>query len=114
MQGDLKDLKTFSKALTTFIAEYPSIWKVHEETGSLVHSSGPLEKKTRHLIQLGMAAAAQLRGAIRSHAAQAYEAGATSEEIYQTVLLSLNTLGFPKMIMTYSLVKELIDRMRTE
>jgi hypothetical protein len=39
---------------------------------------------------------------------------ATSEEIYQTVLLSLNTLGFPKMIMTYSLVKELIDRMRTE
>jgi AhpD family alkylhydroperoxidase len=107
-------LKTFSKSLTAFIAEYPSIWKAHEKTGSLVHGSGPLDKKTRHLIQLGMAAAAQLRGAIRSHAAQAYEAGATTEEIYQTILLSLNTLGFPKMIMTYSLVKELIERLKKE
>jgi len=79
-----------------------------------VHSAGPLDKKTCHLIQLGMAASAQLHGAVRSHVTQAFEAGATREEIYHTILLTLNTVGFPRMIMTYGWIRELIERLEEE
>lgn len=61
-----------------------------------------------------MAVSSQLHGAVRSHTTQAYQAGATSEEIYHTILLSLNTIGFPKMIMAYSWVKELLERLEKE
>jgi len=107
-------MKRFSDALTSFIEKYPEIWEAHERTGGLTHSSGPLDKKTCHLIQLGVAASAQLHGAVRSHVTQAFEAGATPEEIYQSVLLTLNTVGFPKMIMTYSWVRELLERLENE
>jgi len=61
-----------------------------------------------------MAASAQLHGAVRSHTTQAFEAGATPPEIYHTILLTLNTVGFPRMIMTYSWVRELIERLEKE
>lgn len=107
-------MKKFSEALTSFIEKYPEVWEAHEKAGEIVHTSGPLDKKTCHLIQLGMAASAQLHGAVRSHVTQAYEAGATREEIYHTILLTLNTAGFPRMIMTYSWVRELLDRLEKE
>ncbi|MCX9084767.1 MAG: carboxymuconolactone decarboxylase family protein [Candidatus Methanoperedens sp.] len=107
-------MKKFSESLTSFIQKYPEVWEAHEKTGNLIHTSGPLDKKTCHLIQLGIAASAQLRGAVRSHATQAFEFGVTPEEIYHTVLLTLNTVGFPKMIMTYSWVRELLERLENE
>ena len=107
-------MKKFSESLTSFIQKYPEVWEAHEKTGDVVHSAGPLDNKTCHLIQLGMAASAQLHGAVRSHAAQAYEAGAAPEEIYHTILLTLNTAGFPRMIMTYSWVRELLERLEKE
>lgn len=113
IKGGLR-IKKFSEELTSFIQEYPEVWEAHEKTGELVHSAGPLDKKTCHLIQLGMAASAQLHGAVRSHVTQAFEAGATREEIYQTILLTLNTVGFPKMIMTYGWIRELIERLEKE
>ncbi|KCZ70386.1 uncharacterized protein, gamma-carboxymuconolactone decarboxylase subunit like protein [Candidatus Methanoperedens nitroreducens] len=61
-----------------------------------------------------MAASAQLHGAIRSHVTQAYEAGATPEEIYHAILLTLNTAGFPRMIVAYSWARELIERLEKE
>ncbi|KPQ44305.1 MAG: hypothetical protein MPEBLZ_01166 [Candidatus Methanoperedens nitroreducens] len=51
-------MKKFSDALTSFIEKYPEVWEAHEKTGNLIHTSGPLDKKTCHLIQLGMAASA--------------------------------------------------------
>ena len=107
-------MKKFSESLTSFIQKYPEVWEAHEKTGNLIHNSGPLDEKTCHLIQLGMAASSQLHGAVRSHATQAFEVGATPDEIYHTVLLTLNTIGFPKMIMTYSWVRELLERLENE
>lgn len=34
--------------------------------------------------------------------------------LYQTVLLTLNTVGFPKMIMTYNWIRELLERLENE
>ena len=69
--------------------------KALEQLGEAVRQEGPLDEKTAHLIQLAAAAANGSEGSVHSHARRALKAGASSEEIYHTVILLTSTIGFP-------------------
>jgi AhpD family alkylhydroperoxidase len=86
------------RSYTSFKDTYPEIWQAYDRLGGLVHDAGPLDKKTRELIKLGMAIGARLKGAVHSHTRRALEEGATPEEIHHVVLLSLTTLVFPQRL----------------
>lgn len=103
-------MKEFSKALKSFIKDFPDVWEAHEKTGDKIHKAGPLDKKTAHLVQLGIAIAGKSQGAVKSHVSQAKSAGATREEIYHAILLAMNPAGFPSTIMAYSWAKEVLDK----
>lgn len=103
-----------SNTLKEFIEKYPAVWDIHEKTGNLIHDAGPLDKKTTHLIQIGIAASLKLHGAFCSHVSQAVKAGVTFEEIYHAILLLKNTAGFPMMIIAYSWVKEMQLKLEKE
>ena len=91
-----------------FESQYPGIAKLYEELGVKCQSAGPLDSKTRYLVNLGIAVGAGSPGAVKSHARKAIEHGASSEELYHALLLALTTVGFPAMIAAIGWVEEVM------
>lgn len=84
-----------------FIERFPQIEAAHEAIGKAADEAGPLERKHCHLIKMGIAIGAGLETAFRSHVRRAKEHGASREEIEQALLLSMNTIGFPRTVMAW-------------
>ena len=101
------------KPFKKFESQYPDIAKLYEELGIKCQSAGPLDAKTRHLINLGIAVGAVSPGAVKSHARKAIEHGASSGEVYHALLLALTTVGFPAMIAAMGWVEEVISAATT-
>ena len=96
------------KPFQKFNEQYPEIAKIYEELGVKCQSAGPLDAKTRCLVNLGIAVGAVSPGAVKSHARKAREKGASREELYHALLLALTTVGFPAMIAAIGWVEEVI------
>ena len=90
--------------------DYPEVAKAYEELGKAVHSSGPLSDKTRALIKLAISTGAGLEGALHSHTRKAVELGISKEEIRQTVLLALPTIGLPSSMAAMSWVDDILEK----
>lgn len=93
-----------------FIKQYPDIYKSYDSLANACHKAGPLDKKTRRLVKLGIAIGLNSEGGIRSHTRRALEEGVSPEEVRQVVLLAFTTAGFPSMIAGYKLVEEVISK----
>ncbi len=91
-----------------FLINHSDIADAYRKVGDLCSAAGPIDQKTQHLIQLGTAVGIESRGGIKSHARRALEAGATKEEIIQTVLLTATIIGFPAMIGAYGGIEEVL------
>jgi 4-carboxymuconolactone decarboxylase len=91
-----------------FIEKHPEIASAHQRVGELCSNAGPMDQKTQHLVQLGVSVGVGSRGGVRSHARRALEAGATGEEIVQTVLLCTTIIGFPAMIAAFGWIQEVL------
>ena len=91
-----------------FREDYPEIAEAYDQMGNAVHTAGPLDDKTRSLIKLALSTGAGLEGAVHSHTKKALEKGVTKEEIKQTVLLALPTIGLPRMMAALSWVEDII------
>jgi AhpD family alkylhydroperoxidase len=89
---------------------FPRVMVALENLGSSLRSEGVLDSKTGHLIQLGAAAVLQSEGAVHSHTRRALEAGATTEEIYHSLLLLISTIGFPKVAAAISWADDIINK----
>ena len=92
-----------------FESQYPEVAKLYEDLGVKCQSAGPLDAKTRYLVNLGIAVGAVSPGAVKSHARKALEKGATSDELQHALLLDLTTVGFPAMIAAIGWVEEVIE-----
>lgn len=97
------------KQFQKFISNYPKINDAYEALGAVVHSEGPLDDKSRALIKLSISIGARFEGAVHSHTRKSLEAGCTKEEIRQTVLLALPTLGMPTTMAAMSWVNDILD-----
>ncbi len=93
-----------------FIKRYPDISKAYDMLANSCHKSGPLDKKTRRLIKLGIAIGINSEGGVRSHARRALQEGITPEEIRHVVLLAFTTAGFPYMVAAYKWVEEVLRK----
>ena len=76
--------------------------------GAATAAAGPLDRKTRALVKLGLAIGGQMEGAVHSHTRRALEAGCTAEEIRHAVVLATTTLGFPSMMKCLSWVDDVL------
>lgn len=105
----MTDKKFLSRTYFEISRCYPEIMSAMNDLGTTIRSSGPLDEKTTHLIQLAAAAANNSEGAVHSHARRAFEAGATSAEIYHTILLLIPTCGFPRAMAAVSWCRDIIE-----
>jgi len=92
---------------TVFKREFPEIHQGHEALGKLIHErGGPLPEKTRWLIKLAISGASGHSLALETHISRAREAGATDDEIKHTLLLLIQTIGFPAFMEAFSTFKK--------
>jgi 4-carboxymuconolactone decarboxylase len=94
-----------------FLKRYPKIGTAYDLLANDCHEGGPLDKKTRHLVKLGIAIGLNSEGAVRSHARRALQDGASPEELRHVVLLTFTTAGFSTMIAAYKWVEEVVAKM---
>ncbi len=99
----------YQKDFVKFTEDYPQIAKAYEELGNAVHSAGPIDEKTRALIKLAISTGARLEGAVHSHTRKALKAGCSAQELHQTVMLSLPTIGLPSMMAALSWVDDILE-----
>ncbi|MSN27259.1 MAG: carboxymuconolactone decarboxylase family protein [Geobacter sp.] len=89
---------------------HPELIGAVEAMSKAARTSGPLDEKTGHLIQLGAAAAIHSRGSVCSHAARAKESGATIDEIHHAIIVLTSTIGFPTVAAALSWVDEMLEK----
>ncbi len=102
------------RTFRSFVQKYPELGRAHEQIARAVESAGPLDRKTCHLIKVGLSVGAGLESATRSHIRRAMQAGATQQEIEQAILLAYNTVGFPRTVMAWQWAQQQFERDRTE
>ena len=98
------------KQFQKFIEDYPEVATAYEQLGTAVHKAGNLDNKTRALIKLAISTGARMEGAVHSHTRKALEAGLSKDEIKQTILLALPTIGLPSTMAAMSWVQDITDR----
>ncbi|HZP80407.1 MAG TPA: carboxymuconolactone decarboxylase family protein [Chthonomonadaceae bacterium] len=92
-----------------FQEAYPEIASAYEQLGQATQEWGPLEKKTRELVKLGIAVGNRHEGAVHAHTRRALDAGAAPDEIRHVVLLALTTIGFPNMTAALTWVEDVLQ-----
>jgi alkylhydroperoxidase/carboxymuconolactone decarboxylase family protein YurZ len=75
-------------------------------------NDGPLDERTSRLVKLGIAIGAMAEGSVRSNARRALEAGATPEELFHVIALTVTTRGFPAAVAAYSWVEDVLSPSR--
>jgi 4-carboxymuconolactone decarboxylase len=101
-------MKDLHKIYTIFKKDFPDINAAHEALGEKIHKeSGPLPAKVNWLIKIAISGASKHHLALETHIKKAHAAGATEEEIKQTLLLLIQTVGFPTFMEAYQVFKNL-------
>ena len=94
------------KRFQKFTKDYPKVAQAYEALGDEVHAAGPLDKKTRALVKLGISVGGRLEGAVHSHVGKALAVGAKPDELRHVALLSLPTIGLPSMMAALSWIDD--------
>lgn len=93
-----------------FKTRFEEICSLQESSARAIGEAGPLDRKSRELVKIGIAMGARLQTALRRHVHLAIEYGATREEIEHAVLLGINTIGFPATMMGWKAALDQLDR----
>lgn len=88
---------------------HPEYISAVESLGNVAKESGPLDRKTAHLIQIAASVTSKSEGAVHSHTRRALESGATADEIRHSVIILTNTIGFPAVMAGLSWVNDVLD-----
>jgi len=101
----MKDIHT---ALTRFKADFSPLYAMHEALGKEIHEkSGPLPEKTRWLIKVAISGASGHKTSLETHILKAKESGASEDEILHSLLLLIQTTGFPTFMEAFTVFEEM-------
>lgn len=107
MKQDIrKELPGF---LQDVIRKYPGIWENFDALGNSISDlPGGIDKKSQHLVKLGIAIGSGREGAVHSHVRRAKQEGINNEQIYHTALLAITTVGWPGAVMALSWIDDIL------
>jgi 4-carboxymuconolactone decarboxylase len=108
----MRSPKSMPKNFQAIVRQYPHYMAALDAVGEAAANAGPLTEKTRHLVQLGAAAAIRSEGAVHSHTRRALAAGATREEVQHAVIATTSTIGFPNVMAALSWINDVIGKPR--
>jgi alkylhydroperoxidase/carboxymuconolactone decarboxylase family protein YurZ len=101
-------MKELHEVFQKFKEDFPQVYAGHEGLGIEIHEkSGPLPEKTRWLLKIAISGASRHLSALETHITKGKEAGLTDEEIKHTLLLLMQTTGFPTLMEAYAVFKKI-------
>lgn len=74
--------------------QHPDLWAAFQRLGAEASRAGPLDARTRRLVHLALAVAAESEGATHSHARRGLAEKLTADELEHVALLAITTLGW--------------------
>lgn len=87
--------------------EHPELWEAFQRLGEEASRAGPLDERTRRLVHLAYAIAANSEGATHSHTRRALADGIGTEELDHVALLAVTTLGWSGAIKGLTWVRDI-------
>jgi 4-carboxymuconolactone decarboxylase len=91
-----------------FLMQYPLVANAYENLAHECRGSGPLGQREQALVKLGIAAGSQLEGLVHSHVRKALDIGLQPAEIRHALLLSLTSIGFPRMMSALTWAEDIL------
>ncbi len=98
------------KAFTAFTQTQPDLAEAYEELSKRCHEAGPLSKRERALVKLGIAIGARHEGAVHSHTRKSLDLGLKPAEIRHAAFLALTLVGFPNMMAALTWMDDLLPQ----
>ena len=86
--------------------EKPDLWRAFQALGAATSEAGPLDERSRRLVNLALAIGADSEGATHSHCRRALAEGLSAEELEHVAFLAITTLGWPRAIRGLTWVRD--------
>ena len=96
-----------------FCEQHPGVAAAYENLAAECRNAGPLAAREQALARLGVAVGSQIEGAVRSQARKALDAGLSPDEIRHAMMLSLSTIGFPRMMAALVWTEDIFENMNS-
>ena len=87
--------------------EHPELWRAFQALGAAASDAGPLDERSRRLVNLALAIGADSEGATHSHARRALADGLSPEELDHVAFLAITTLGWPRAIRGLTWIRDI-------
>jgi alkylhydroperoxidase/carboxymuconolactone decarboxylase family protein YurZ len=84
----------------------PDIWEAFQRLGAAASDAGPLDERTRRLVNLALAIGADSEGATHSHGRRGLAEGLSREELEHVAYLAITTLGWPRAIRALTWIRD--------
>lgn len=78
--------------------EKPDLWRAFQALGAATGDAGPLDERSRRLVNLALAIGADSEGATHSHSRRALAEGFSADELEHVAFLAITTLGWPQAV----------------
>lgn len=88
----------------------PEVWEAFQKLGAAASDAGPLDERTRRLVNLALAIGADSEGATHSHCRRALAEGLQREELEHVAYLAITTLGWPRAIRALTWIHDVTHR----
>ena len=92
-----------------FAESFPQATEAYRSMKRMYGNAGPIDDKTKQLIQIAVMASIGSEGGVRDHTKLALDAGASPDEVRQAVLLVLGPAGMSRTSVSIVWVNEVIS-----
>lgn len=84
----------------------PELWEAYQRLGGAASEAGPLDNRTRRLVNLALAIGADSEGAVHSHCRRAATENLSPEELEHVAYLAITTLGWPRAMRALTWIRD--------
>lgn len=84
----------------------PELWEAFQKLGAAAGEAGPLDERSRRLVNLALAIGADSEGATHSHSRRGLAEGLSREELEHVAYLAITTLGWPRAIRALTWIRD--------
>jgi 4-carboxymuconolactone decarboxylase len=93
-----------------FSKHNPQISTAYENLSVACRQAGPLSERECAFVKIGVAAGSHMEGAVHSQVRKALDGGVTPNEIRHAIILSLPSIGFPRMMAALTWADDVLDK----
>jgi 4-carboxymuconolactone decarboxylase len=92
----------------------PQISAAYENLSAACRRAGSLSERDCALVKIGVAAGSHMEGAVHSQVRKALDGGINPAEIRHAIILSLPSIGFPRMMAALAWADDVLDQERPQ